>query len=326
MTGNTILKIPDFADVEAAARRLEGLILDTPVIRVPELDAGLGCLAFLKCENLQETGSFKLRGASNAVAMLREAGDVRAVATHSSGNHGAALALAASRDGRSAHVVMPRNSVPAKLAAVRRYGGEVILCEPTQAAREEGLARLVARGMASIPPYEHPDVIAGQGTVAMELIDFMKDTDILIMPVGGGGLLAGCAIAARTMRTHITLYGAEPAGAADAWQSLRTGERVTSLRPDTIADGLRAVIGGLNFDIIKERVDDILLVEEADIVDAMRWVWKHAAMPVEPSSAVAIAAMRRHRDRFRDARVGVVITGGNVDYAAFPWLRESPGD
>src|SRR5210317_436695 len=156
MTGNTELRAPDFSDIEAAARRLHGLLVQTPVLRHPELEAKLGCQAYLKCENRQQTGSFKMRGASNAIALLREAGDVRDVATHSSGNHGAALALAARRDGRAAHVVMPHNSVPAKLEAVRRYGGDVLRCAPTQSAREAGLARLVARGMVAIPPYEHP--------------------------------------------------------------------------------------------------------------------------------------------------------------------------
>jgi len=321
MTDNTVLLTPDFADVEAAAGRLKGLILETPVLRDPGLDTELGCRAFLKCENLQDTGSFKLRGASNAVALLRESGDERAVATHSSGNHGAALALAARRDDRAAHVVMPRHSVPAKLDAVRRYGGEVVLCDPTQEAREAGLARLVAKGMVAVPPYEHPHIIAGQGTVAVELIDFVNDMDVLVTPIGGGGLLAGCAIAARALRPGIALFGAEPAGAADAWESFRRGERVTRMQPDTIADGLRALIGGLNFQIIRERVDDILLVEEADILQAMQIVWKLMGMPIEPSSAVAIAAIRRHPRHFRGARVGVVVTGGNVDFDQFPWLR-----
>lgn len=326
MNGHTELLAPEFANLQMTARRIAGLITHTPVLHDPGLDKDLGCQAWLKCENFQETGSFKLRGASNAIARLSEAGDRRDVATHSSGNHGAALALAARRDGRKAHVVMPRNSVRAKLEAVRTLGAQVTLCEPNLDAREEGLALLVAQDRIPIPPYEHPDIIAGQGTAAMELIEFMGDIDILIAPIGGGGLLAGCAIAARALRPGITIFGAEPAGAADAHESFCRGERVSHWQPNTIADGLRAVLGGLNFRIIRERVDDILLVDETDIVEAMRLVRRQVGMTIEPSSAVAIAAIRQHPDLFRDARVGVVITGGNVDLAQFPWLREDSRD
>ncbi len=325
MAGNTELHTPDFADIQAAAGRIDGLVRHTPVLNDHGLDRVLGCQAWLKCENRQETGAFKLRGASHAIARLRETGDTRDVATHSSGNHGAALALAASRDGRQAHVVMPENAVRSKMESVRRNGGEVILCESTQAARENGLARLVAKGMVPVPPYDHPDIIAGQGTVALELIESLDVIDILITPIGGGGLLAGCAIAARAMRPNVTIYGAEPAGAADAHASLRRGERVTEWQPDTIADGLRAVVGGLNFMIIKELVEDILLVSESGIVDAMKLVWMHLGMPIEPSSAVVIAALLEHRERFRDARVGVVVSGGNVDLTLFPWLASAHG-
>lgn len=322
MTANTEPQRPGFSDIQAASERIRGRIDHTPVVHDPQLDEALGCAVFLKCENHQTTGAFKLRGASNAVARLRASGDARDVATHSSGNHGAALALAARRDGRGAHVVMPRDSVPAKIEAVRSHAAAVILCEPGQAPREAGLRELVAQGMVAVPPYDDPDIIAGQGTAALELIDFMNEIDILLTPLGGGGLLAGSAIAARGMRPGITLFGAEPAGAADAWESFHSGRRVTEWTPDTIADGLRAVIGVMNFAIIHDLVDDILLTSEQAIVDAMKLIWARLGMAIEPSSAVAIAAMREHPERFEGRRTGVIITGGNVDLEFFPWLRE----
>jgi len=325
MRSNTEPRRPVFQDIRAASERIRHDLVATPVIHDRGLDRELGCKAWLKCENRQTTGAFKLRGASNAIALLRQAGNTQDVATHSSGNHGAALALAAKRDGRKAHVVMPRNSVPAKIAAVRSHGAEVILCQPGQQPREDGLAELVSLGMAAIPPYEHPDIIAGQGTAAMELIDNMEVIDILLTPLGGGGLLAGSAIAARGMRPDITVIGAEPEGAADAWESFQQGERVASVDADTMADGLRALVGGLNFDIIKDEVDEILLASEAAIEDAMKLIWRQLGMAIEPSSAVAVAAIRQHPEVFAGTHTGVILTGGNVDVELFPWLREESG-
>lgn len=313
---------PTFADVLAARERLRSLIERTPVVRDTALDPVLGCRAFLKCENRQPTGAFKLRGASNAVAALRAAGDARDVATHSSGNHGAALALAARRDGRQAWVVMPRNSVSTKIEAVRRHGGKVVLCEPGQGPREAGLAELVGRGLVPIPPYEHPQVIAGQGTAAMELLEEVPDLDQLVMPLGGGGLLAGCLLAAESLAPDCAVFGVEPEGAADGHASLKQGRRVDSWNPDTMADGLRAVIGTLNFDLIQGAVRDILLVSEAEIEAAMRLVLEATGMLIEPSSAVAVAAVRRHRERFEGGRTGIILTGGNVDRRQFSWLAD----
>lgn len=320
MSPATDFPAPTIGEIRAAQARLRPLLPQTPLLQVPALDAALGCQAFLKCENRQETGAFKLRGASNAVVRLRESGDGRDVATHSSGNHGAALSLAARRDGRQALVVMPENSVPAKIEAVRRHGGQVILCAPGQASREQGLADLVAKGYVPIPPYEHPDVIAGQGTVALEIFEQAGDLDALVTPLGGGGLLAGCAIAARAVRPEMSIYGAEPEGAADGRASLHSGQRVTHWRPETMADGLRAIIGGVNFSIIRGHVDDILLASEADIVEAMRLVYETTGMVIEPSSAVAVAAVKNHPELFAGRKVAIVVTGGNVDLALFPWL------
>jgi len=280
----------------------------------------LGCEVWLKCENLQTTGSFKLRGASNAVRRLREQGILEDVATHSSGNHGAALALAAQRDHRRAYVVIPEDAVPAKIEAVRRYGGEAVLCRPGQAAREQGLCELVAQGLVPVPPYDHPDIIAGQGTAAMELLEEVAALDTLLTPLGGGGLLSGSAIAARAMRPSLRVFGAEPAGAADAHESLRRGERVRHWQPETLADGLRAIVGELNFAIIRTTVDEVLLVSEPAIVEAMRLIRRTVGMSIEPSSAAAIAALVEHPGRFAGSRTGVIVTGGNVDRARFPWL------
>lgn len=323
-TGHSSANALSLADVQNAANRIQGLVTHTPVRREPELDTALACELWMKCEQLQATGAFKLRGASNAVMRMKETGLVGDVATHSSGNHGAALALAASRAGRRAQVVMPANSVPGKIAAVRRFGGEVVLCEPTQAARENGLAKLVAAGLHPVPPYDHPDIIAGQGTAALELLNDYPFLDVLITPLGGGGLLAGSAIAARGLQADIQVIGAEPAGAADGAASLHSGRRVEHWQPDTIADGLRGLIGRLNFEIIQPHVDDILLADEDGIVAAMRLVLNTTGMSIEPSAAVAIAIINANRERFAGKRVGVILSGRNYDPELFPWLATTP--
>lgn len=309
-----------FEDIQSARDLIAGKVLVTPVRNEPELDRVLGCSVFLKCDQLQPTGAFKLRGASHAIARLRLAGNEADVATHSSGNHGAALALAARRDGRTAHVVMPSNAVPDKIESVRANGGQVTLCEPSQAAREAGLARLVQQGLVAIPPYDHPHIIAGQGTSALELIEAVPGLTRLVTPLGGGGLLAGTTLAARGLSPGMQVFGAEPEGAADGHASLAAGKRVTEFVPDTIADGLRAVIGKRNFAIIKDRVAAILLVSDAEIESAMRLTWELTGLLIEPSSAVAIAAIQRYPDRFAGRRTGVILTGGNVDRSLFPWL------
>lgn len=310
----------DFRAIQAAAGRIEGLVSRTAVVNEPRLDAALGCTVWLKCDHQQATGAFKLRGASNAVARLQELGRNGDVATHSSGNHGAALAFAARRAGRKAHVVMPENSVPGKMAAVRNCGGEVILCTPSQAAREQGLARLVEQGLHPVPPYDHPDIIAGQGTAALELLQDQPGLDILMTPLGGGGLLAGCALAARALNPGIEVVGAEPEGAADGEASFRAGERVRHWQPDTIADGLRGLIGVSNFALISTHVDDILLADEAGIITAMRLVFETTGMAIEPSAAVPIAVVLAHHQRFAGRRLGIILTGANYDPDLFPWL------
>ena len=321
----TPFTLPELSDIQRAQQRIKQQVLRTPVKRSSTLDRELGCSLWLKCEQLQPTGAFKLRGASNAVACLEEQGIAGDVATHSSGNHGAALAGAARAAGRRAHVVMPKNAVPAKIDAVRRFGGQVILCPPGQAPREAGLAELVARGCIPIPPYDHPDIIAGQGTAALELLEAAPELHVLVTPLGGGGLLAGCAIAAQGVKPEIEIIGAEPAGAADTAASLERGARVSAWEPDTVADGLRALVGVSNFAVIEQRVRSVLLADDDAIIAAMRLALDTAKLRLEPSAAVALAVIRQHPEVFAGRRVGVVLTGGNIDLERFPWLAPESG-
>ncbi|KAA9131684.1 threonine/serine dehydratase [Marinihelvus fidelis] len=320
------MTLPDINDLQAARERVRGKVLETPVAHHDALDAALGCHVWLKCEQLQPTGAFKVRGATNSVTRLREAGDTRDVATHSSGNHGAALARAARLDGRKAYIVMPSNAVGRKVRSVENEGGTVISCEPGQAPREQGLAALVAEGKVPIPPYDHADIIAGQGTAAMELFEQVDSLDIIMTPVGGGGLLAGTAIAARALRPGTAVIGAEPAGAADTNASVADGHRVESWSPDTVADGLRALVGASNYAIISDKVDQVLLADDEAIVAAMRLLFETTGLRVEPSAAVTLAVIASHPEVFRGRSVGVILSGGNYDPALFPWLEEpQPG-
>ncbi len=309
-TTHGTLDIPDIEDIHLAHARIRKYVRQTPSFEDEDLSTALGCRLVCKCENLQRTGSFKLRGASNAVARLREQGIEGPVATHSSGNHGAALALAARLDGREAHVVMPENASAVKVEAVRQHGATVHFCAPGHQDREAGLARLVARGHIPIPPFDHADIIAGQGTAALELWQFRPELDVLVAPVGGGGLIAGSSIA--TASRGVTVYAAEPAGAADTAASLEQGERVTQWPIDTIADGLRALVGKRNFAVIQAGVKQVLTVDDDEIRQAMMLFWHHTRMLIEPSSAVVIAAIMKHRDLFAAHAVGAIITGGNI--------------
>ena len=311
--------IPDIADIFSACQRISGEIRTTPVLSDPQFNAKLGCKIWLKCENLQRTGAFKFRGASNAIACLDETGRTGDVATHSSGNHGAALALAASSRKRGCWIVMPENSVKTKIDAVRRNGGEIVFCPPTQADREKGLAKLVSNGCIPIPPYDHADIICGQGTATVELSKQCPGLDIVLTPVGGGGLISGSAIAARALIPNVTVIGAEPKGAADTALSLSQGKRVDQFPVDTIADGLRAIVGVLNFVIIQNNVNKVITVSEDEIIHAMALVWQHFRMLIETSSATVIAAIMASPEDFSGQRVGVIISGGNVDLEHLPF-------
>ncbi len=312
----------DFPAVQAAARRLAGLAHRTPVYTCATLDRLAGRSLFFKCEHLQKAGAFKFRGAANAVQQLPGDAAARGVVTHSSGNHAQALALAARLRGILAHVVMPRNASPVKRRAVEDYGARVILCEPTLPARESTAAAVLAEtGATFIHPYNHPDVIAGQGTVALELLEQVANLDALVAPVGGGGLVSGICIAAQGVNPALRIFAAEPAGADDAARSKAAGTLVPQTAPRTIADGLLTSLGELTWPIVRDRVERVVTVTEDEIVAAMRLVWERAKLLIEPSAAVPVAAVlsAEFRAFVGLRRVGVVLSGGNVNLDALPW-------
>jgi len=320
MSSSTLLDLPDFAAVEAAATRIAALAQKTPVRASRSIDALAGAEILFKCENLQRVGAFKFRGACNAVWSLPDDVAARGVVTHSSGNHGAAVALAAKTRGISAHVVVPHNAVRTKLAAIEAYGATLHTCAPTMAAREAETERLLAEtGGILVHPFTTPAVIAGQGTAALELIREVGRLDVLITPIGGGGLIGGSAIVAHALLPEARIYGAEPEGAADAYQSLRSGERVRELVPDTICDGLRGIIGAINFELLKKYEVTVLPVADSETIAAMRLIFERMKLVVEPSSAIALAAVLKHREIFAGRRVGLIVSGGNVDLDALPW-------
>jgi len=309
--------IPDIADIHLAHARIRHAVRLTPVLNDQLLDQELGCKLYCKCENLQRSGAFKFRGASNAIACLREEGTIGDVATHSSGNHGAALALAARLDGRVAHVVMPENSSPMKIEAVRNYGGRVHFCAPTNQSRVEELQKLVHDGLIPVHPYDDPRIIAGQGTAALELEQEIPTLEQIITPLGGGGLVSGTAIATRAW--GVDVFAVEPEGAADTVASLQQGAIIDSFTPDTIADGLRALVGVRNFKVIRDSVCEVLTVNDDDIRQAMVLFWQKLKILIEPSSATVIAAIRNHPELFAGKKVGAIISGGNIhpsDWAA----------
>lgn len=311
--------IPEFDDVLAAAACIAAHAQVTPVRRSRSLDALAGCELHFKCENLQRAGAFKFRGACNAVWSLDDAAAARGVLTHSSGNHGAALALAAKTRGIPAHVVVPEGAVRSKIAAIEAFGARLHVCAPTFAAREATAESLrQSTGARLVHPFQDPAVIAGQGTAAMELLKEVGELDILVAPVGGGGLISGTAIAARALAPKARVIGAEPSGASDAWESLRQGARVAEMTPETICDGLRGIIGEINFALMREHGVEVLLADDDEIRRAMRLLWERLKLLVEPSSAIVFAAVLRNRERFAGRRVGLILSGGNVDLDHLP--------
>jgi len=308
-----------FADVRAAAERIGPHVHRTPVVRSHLLDEWAGAELHLKAENLQRVGAFKMRGATNAVLRLDDDIAARGVAAHSSGNHGAALALAARIRGIPARIVMPSNTPVVKVEAVRRYGGLITECEPTVAGRERAVAGVVAEtGAVEIHPYDNDDIIAGAGTAALELIEDVADLDVVIAPVGGGGLLSGTCLAAHALDPSMRLIGAEPAGADDAFRSLAAGTVLPQEDPRTIADGLRTGLSERTFAIISRHAEQIVTVAEDEIIEAMRMIWTRTKLVVEASGAVPVAAVRKLG--LDGARVGVILSGGNVDLDALPWM------
>jgi threonine dehydratase len=314
---------PTLADVREAAERIKAFAHRTPVLTCSSLDTMIGASLFFKCENFQKVGAFKFRGACNAVLSLRDEEARRGVATHSSGNHAAALSLAARLRGIQAHVVMPRTSRAVKKAAVAGYGGRIVLCEPTLEAREATLAAVVAEtGATVIHPYNDPRVIAGQGTAALELLKDVPGLDVVMTPVGGGGLLSGTAISVNALSPATRVVAAEPKGANDAFRSIQEGRIVPSIDPKTVCDGLLTSLGTLTFAIIRERVERIVTVSDASTIAAMRHIWERMKVVVEPSAAVTLGALLEGTLPVSGLRVGVILSGGNVDLSALPWVTE----
>ena len=311
----------DLNRIRAAHERIRAYVARTPVLTSSRLDEASGASLFFKCENFQKIGAFKARGATNAVFSLDDAIARRGVATHSSGNHGAAVARAAKLRGITSHVVMPSNSAKVKVRAIESFGAQIVFCEPTEEARESACADVIKKtGATMIHSFENEDVMSGQGTAAVELLEDIPDLDLVMCPVGGGGLLSGTSVAAKSMRPKIKVIAAEPENVDDAAQSFRAGRLIQTEKKFTIADGLRTNVGLPNFTIIQRYVDDIVTVSEEAIVSAMRTIWETMKIIVEPSAAVPYAAILERKIDITGKRVGIILTGGNVDLDALPWI------
>jgi threonine dehydratase len=311
---------PQLNEIQQAAEKIAPYIHQTPVITCCGLNEISGAEIYFKCENLQKVGAFKFRGATNAVLSLSEKELAQGVATHSSGNHAQALSLAAQNRGIKAYIVMPNNAPSVKVDAVRGYGGEITFCEPTLQAREETLAEIVKKtGATFIHPYNDFRIIAGQATAAMELIDEVKNLEIIIAPVGGGGLLSGTSLSTFYLSPETIVFGAEPEGADDAQRSFKSGKIIPSEDPHTIADGLLTSLGTITYPIIKKYVSDILTVSEENIILAMKLIWERAKIIIEPSAAVPFGVILQHKDKFSGKKVGIILSGGNIDLKTLFW-------
>jgi threonine dehydratase len=312
---------PGKEDILKAALRIQPYLHRTPVLTCSQIDSMVGANLFFKCENFQKAGAFKSRGATNAVLSLDQYDIKQGVATHSSGNHAAALARVAMLRNIPAYIVMPENSSKVKIAAVKSYGGKITFCKPTLEAREEKLNEVLNETNAfEIHPYNNYTIIAGQATAALELIEDQTGLDLIVAPVGGGGLLSGTALAAHYFSPSTKVIAAEPAGADDAYQSFYQKKMVLSINPDTIADGLRTSLGSLTFPIIRHYVNDIVTVSDHSTIEAMKLVWERMKIIIEPSSAVALAMVIKHKQRFAKQKIGIIISGGNVDLMHLPWV------
>ncbi len=313
---------PTIEEIREAAERIRPFAHRTAVLSCETLNKLTGAEIFFKCENFQKAGAFKIRGATNAIFSLSDEEAARGIATHSSGNHAAAVALAAQWRGVKAYVVMPENAPDVKRVAVAGYGAQIIPCKPTLQAREEGLAEVVERtGATFIHPYNNHQVIAGQGTCALELCEEVEGLDVVMAPVSGGGLISGTAIAVSAVLPGGKVIGAEPEMADDAYQSLRAGKIIPIKNPDTIADGLRMMLGELTFPIIRKYVEKIVTVSEEAIIEAMRLIWERMKIIVEPSAAVPLGALLSKRKEIAGKRIGIILSGGNVDLTKLPWNR-----
>ena len=307
-------KIPQKQDIISAEERIKGYINKTPVMTSTTFDKMFGCHFLFKCENFQKAGAFKSRGAVNAVFSLSEEQTKNGVATHSSGNHAQALARAAGLLGIKAYIVMPENAPKVKIDAVKNYGGEITFCKPTLETRETTLKSIIDKtGAVEIHPYDKFEIITGQATAAKELLDDYPETDMLLAPVGGGGLLAGTALSAKYFGNNVSVTGCEPAGADDAFRSLKEGKIIPSVNPKTIADGLLTSLGKLNFEIIKNDVKEIVTVDDKTIKEAMKLIWERMKIIIEPSSAVPFAAVLENKVDVKNKTVGIILSGGNVE-------------
>lgn len=313
-------KIPDFGDVLAAAARIAPYAHVTPVLQSSSLNDLVGAELFFKCENFQRAGAFKFRGACNAVWNLAESDAANGVVTHSSGNHGAALALAAKTRNIPAHIVVPEGANPAKLKAIEQAGGRITFCRNTMQDRDDTAETIRQKtGAILVHPYTHVDVIAGQGTAALECLQQSPALDFMMAPVGGGGLISGTMIAVAGKAKTCRVIGAEPEGAADACESLRANRRITDIVSDTVCDGLRATVGEINFHIMQEHQLEIFTVGDLETIAAMRLICERLKILAEPSCATVLAAVIKNKKRFDGKKIGLIITGGNVDLDSLPW-------
>jgi len=314
------MNLPSLSDIKAAHKRIIPFIHCTPVLTSQQLNRMFGCEMFFKCENFQKVGAFKFRGATNAVLSLPENQRKKGVVTHSSGNHAAALSLAAGMNGIRAYIVMPENAPEVKKKAVAGYGAEITYCEPTLQAREENAARIISEtGATLIHPYDNFNVICGQGTAALELLDEIDDLEIVIVPIGGGGLMSGTSTTVKGINNEIKVFGAEPLNANDAWKSFTTGILTPSVNPQTVADGLLTSLSELTFTIVRKNVDIIYTVSEESIIDCMLLIWERMKIIVEPSSATVLAVIKENMELFRGKKIGLIISGGNVDFRKLPF-------
>ena len=321
MKDSDTMYIPTLADMLVAHERIKPYIHRTPVLTSQFLDDLTGAKLFFKCENLQKAGAFKARGASNAVFGLTDEQAAKGVATHSSGNHGTCLSYAAGRRGIPCTVVMPRTAPQAKKDAVKGYGGRVVECEPSTSSREAVFAEVVAEtGAEFVHPYNDHRVIAGQGTCSKELAEQVADLDAVIAPIGGGGMVSGTCLTLAKLAPRISIYAAEPEQADDAYRSFKAGHIIADDAPETVADGLKVPLKDLTWHFVQNHVTDILTASEEEIVDAMKLIWKRMKIVMEPSSAVPLATILKNKDVFAGKRVGVIITGGNVDLDKLPWM------
>ncbi len=314
------MKLPQFEDIVNAHERIKGYVHHTPVFTSSAINRLLGSELFFKCENFQKTGAFKFRGACNAVFSLTDEQAIHGVGTHSSGNHAAALAHAASIRGIESQIVMPSNSPEIKKKAVASYGGIITFCEPTLEARELTLQRIALQtGVEIIHPYNNFNVIAGQGSAAKELLEAFPDLELVLCPVGGGGLLSGTALSVKSLSAKCRVIAGEPSGADDAMRSFKAGYIIPSVHPKTIADGLLTSLGELNYAIICRHVDNIITVSEESIIEAMRMIWERMKIIIEPSAAVPVAVLLENKELFQNLRIGIILSGGNLDLKNLPF-------